>query len=414
MNKKIYAALEITDSEVRILVGEFLNGRLNLLRQDSVVNNTVKGFKIVNKELLKQNIRKLIDNTSKNLEFSIERVILLLPPARFKRKNLKVELESETGILKYSDVGSAITTAMSKEKDETLVVANAVCNRYIINGISYRKLPLKEKARTFIVDLDFLMIDKQLAYDYVMAVEESGVSVLDICLDLFAVCKEASLFEKTIDQNIILIKGDYQNINLGLISKGQLLQCETLDFGVKGLVDKISKHFRVNPAQRAEKLLRHCVEIDSDKWNNRLVYLENYKYDKSGVTVESLSNAILPLIQEYVFKIIETCKPILESGPTTIELTGELAKVSAFVELFKKSLECDLKIYIPETIGARDAKLTSLLGSIYAFKDMIDIKQNKLISVNLDDYAKLMNESVENKETISLTSKISNWLNKEK
>lgn len=414
MNKQIYAALEISDVEVRILVGEFLNGRLNLLRQESVFNNAVNNFKIINKELLKQNIKKLIDNVSKNLEFSIERVILLLPPYRFKRKNLRIEIETETGIIKYSDVGSAINLAMSKEKDDTLIVVNTVCNRYIVNDIGYRKLPIKEKAKSFIVDLDFLMIDKQLAYDYVMLLEEIGISILDICLDMFAVCKEASLFEKTIDQNIILIKGDYQTISLGLISKGQLMQCEILEFGIGNLIDKIAKNFKINSSQRMDKLLKYGIEIDETKWSNRLLYLENYNYDKSGITVETLSKTMIPFIQNYVEKIIETCQPILDSGLTTIELTGEIAKIISFSELLKKHLKNELKIYIPETIGARDSKFTSLLGSMYAFKDMVDIKQNKLLSINLDEYEQLINGLINDKETISLTSKISSWLGKEK
>lgn len=410
MKKEIYASLEITDTEVRLMVGEFFNGRLILLAQDSVYNSTISNFKIINRELLKQNIRKLVHAISQQLEFSIERVILLLPASKFKRKTHRLNVKTETGILRFSDVGQAIQACLMNESDSDGVVANTVCNKYYVNNIPYRKLPVKETAHRFNVDLDLLLVDRKLAYEYVMVVEESGLEVLDVCLDMFAVCKEASLLEKTVGQNIILIKGDYQTTSLGLISKGQFLECTSIDFGLKKLIDRFNKQYRVH-SNLAEMLIKYCVESNPELLNNRLIHLENHKFDV-GITNEALSKLLLPLVDEYVSRINELCQPILESGPTSVVFTGEASKMLALVQRLKDALATDVRVYIPETIGARDAKLTSLLGSMYAFKDMSEIKSNKLVSINLNEYDKLMSSLNRTKETNSITSKISNLINK--
>ncbi|MBQ9490458.1 MAG: DUF111 family protein [Lachnospiraceae bacterium] len=50
--KQVYAALELCESEIRILVGEYFNTRFNIIRADKYPTNTISDFKVSDKEKL--------------------------------------------------------------------------------------------------------------------------------------------------------------------------------------------------------------------------------------------------------------------------------------------------------------------------------------------------------------------------
>ena len=50
--KQVLAALEITDHEIRLLVGEYYNTRVNVLRTEIVPNNGMDGLAIKNRTIV--------------------------------------------------------------------------------------------------------------------------------------------------------------------------------------------------------------------------------------------------------------------------------------------------------------------------------------------------------------------------
>ena len=55
---------------------------------------------------------------------------------------------------------------------------------------------------------------------------------MDIFLDVYAVAKEAALFEQAVDQNVIVLKLERQSTTLGLLSRGRLTTCLVAPAGV--------------------------------------------------------------------------------------------------------------------------------------------------------------------------------------
>ncbi|NLL75486.1 MAG: cell division protein FtsA, partial [Erysipelothrix sp.] len=79
MEKQIIAALEIADREVRLLVGQFYNGRLNILKVERVSHLGVVGYTIMSESIIVDAIKKAVENASRNLGVVIESVILMVP-----------------------------------------------------------------------------------------------------------------------------------------------------------------------------------------------------------------------------------------------------------------------------------------------------------------------------------------------
>ena len=105
----------------------------------------------------------------------------------------------KSGKVRLSDVQNGINEAIQYSPEENLELVNVGCIKYVINGISSRKLPLNEVCDAFSMEIDLFYANKRILYSYARCVEKAGLQILDICLDAYAIAEEAAIFEQTIE-----------------------------------------------------------------------------------------------------------------------------------------------------------------------------------------------------------------------
>ncbi|MBR2553198.1 MAG: cell division protein FtsA, partial [Erysipelotrichaceae bacterium] len=203
--KQIYASLEFSENEIRLLVGEYFNIRFNVIKLERVPCEGLTNCRITDHDKVKEALQRVLENTSKMLGAKVEQVILLIPSINMKRYPLKVTLPTKHGYLSKEDIAYALSQTMKTPVDDDVTIINASIIRYIVNGISYRRLPEKEVCDEFAVDIDLLCADKKIAFEYAMLLDECELKIMDVCLDSYAIGKEAALFERTLNRNLILL-----------------------------------------------------------------------------------------------------------------------------------------------------------------------------------------------------------------
>ena len=288
--------------------------------------------------------------------------------------------------------------------DKELTIINAVPIRYTVNGISSRRLPEKEVCSSFSVDVDLLCGEKEAAYDYVEMVYECGLKVMDICLDSYAVGKEAALFEQTLNQNMILIDAGRTVTTLSLLSKGKLVSCEILKEGLGRTFAAASEKYGI-PLSSSERLAKYNCSYGKEYSADAVFAWSNSK-ESLTLNEEELSVCVRPALDEYIGKLITTCQPILDSGPASITVIGEGAEMNAFTQLLEEKSGVPVRAYFPETIGVRDSNLTALYGSFFVYRDMNEIRGNEKSSIDLYELENVISRKTDDAEAETLTSKI--------
>ena len=142
--KQIYASLEISENDLKILVAEYYNTRFNILKVCKKQTKAINDFKIIDKPTLINEIRTLIDECSNKVGAKIEKVILVLPAYNFKRFPLRTSTIPETGAISKKDIARSITNSLKAKVDNDVMVVDQMINKFTINGISTRRLPEKE------------------------------------------------------------------------------------------------------------------------------------------------------------------------------------------------------------------------------------------------------------------------------
>ncbi len=389
LEKQIYAALEIADHEIRLVLGEFFNTRFNVLKVERVVCSGIENLEIRNKELVIGAIRRTLANASTRLGARIERVLLSIPSKNVHRVSMKVTVPVESIDRKVTvlDARKALRKAMGTQLDPSLALINVVCIRYTCNGITTRRIPIGEICDQLTVQIDLLCAEKKLTFDIVSCVEEAGCSVMDVSLDTYAIAKEACLLEQTVDQNVILLKLEPQMTTLTLLYGGRLISSELLEEGFGNWVKALSNRMRL-PMDIASRLCKYNGRLNEKKLSDTPIYIWSRNQVTYTLSEKELCEEIRPSVERWIGAIQKACEPILQSRATTIVLTGEGAEMQGLAEVLKETLGCEIRRYIPETLGARTPALTCCLGLFYAYKDQCEILGSSDSSINISEFEK--------------------------
>ncbi len=389
--KEIYAALEIADHEVRLVIGELFEARLNVLRAERVQTSGVYNKEITDEKAVVSAIRKAVANATIALGCRIERVLLAIPSLEVTRKNQKIQVTIEDGTrtIRLFHIQSGFNKAISYRASSNLELVNVGCIKYKVNGITSRKLPLGETCDSFVMDMDLLFAEKTAVYAYARCVEQANLEILDICLDSYAMAQEAAVFEQAIDRYVVQVDlGRYQTC-LTLFAHGKLMKCILLKEGYAKWYAALQEQYSLSDTV-CYRLLQNIFHKDPQENGDNVIYLDNVNDAAIELTAKQVYTLCFEPMQDWINNINEVCRPITQGGNTRYVISGEGMNIQVLEQLMDQ-FSAPASAYVPQTIGVRDGAFTTTIGMIYNWKEVQEIRKDERISVNRNE----MEESVE-------------------
>lgn len=410
-DKQIFASVEVADHEVRLVVGEFFNARFNIIKVERIPCFGITYDQVLDPDEISNALRKAAGSAKRTIGAEIKKVILAIPSYKTKKYSLRstVDVSGIDGVITIQDVRNAIKKAESVNISKDYALIQTVCVKYIVNGIATRRIPIGEKCSQLSIDVDLLCADRKLAYDLVGCVENAGLQVLDIFPEVYAVGKEAALFERAVEKQIVVLKIERQSTVLGLFRKGRLTTAGVLPAGLGNLVSYCVDQYGVATSDAVE-LLKYSIRFNQKVYTDNPVHIWSKDGETKTISEKQFVESIQKNVAQWVKDLIKTCEPILQAGPTTVIITGEGGETEGLSDLLSESLGCSVKCYIPETLGGRNAGLTAPLGLLYAYQDKLPITGYIDDSLDMDAFKKSVSYREKKKEIDSkedtLTSKL--------
>ncbi len=415
--KQIYASLEIVDHEVRLVVGEFYNTRLNVIRVERVPTNGIENHVIINENAVIESIKTAVENASNFIGAKVTGVILSVAAVDFKRVS---SIYSNTFLAKKpiekSDIQACVKQAIEIE-DASLVVVNYVCNRYLINNKWHKKPLLNEVADEISVDIDVSLVDKKMFYQYALCTERAGLEIIDVYTDMYAIAKESNLLEASHHKYDVLVKLERNSTSLSLLYNERLITSEILNIGFEKFILKIMDVYQI-PYQEALEIFKYSCRYDASiekmQNNKALVYLWEKDGNKSMLTEKQLYELLHADVISWVNEIKKVCQAILEEQDVHISLHGEGAAILSIKSLFEKYFNVSVSIGRPTAVGAQLSDLTVNLGLFYAYKEQEKIRNHNTAGLDMLEFDKMIYKKRSKTANLedSLTNKFKGFLRK--
>lgn len=409
MRKEIYAALQVANHEIRILVGEHHNNRLHILKVERVAHTGMQNNEIVDPESIIEAITRAKANIEKNVRIKVSRVLLVVPNINLERvkRQLHSDINDPLNRILKENIQQIYQTAYNQRPLENLELVNALIYQYKVNGVQLRKPPINEKSSRLFAEMDLYYVNRKTVYQLATIVEQSNLEILDVCVDQIGIAKEASLLDYDNENYRVIINIERQATYLGLVYKGRVMHSDILNIQTQDWIDMITKSLDI-PIEIATKLMLNNVDLDNDKPGMEPICL--WSKDKKSYTCAQadIMELLSPIINRDIGLIREACLGIIEAGPTDFIVVGEGSMIRGIASRLRKELNSEVITYLPNTLGARDGALVALLGAFY---NHIDMRQWQMPSVQEEEVVESEVELVNKPKDIRITNRLKKILN---
>lgn len=388
--KNIYAVLDIGSATLKFLVAEISNINVNVLFVKTIPSHGVKKGIIEDDRILTRDIRKVIDEAEAFLETKITSVALTIP-------TIKAKLYQSDSSVSLSEAGSKITSddivrvlrlssKFKRSKDEEVVSIIPV--RYHSDKGATIEAPIGEVSWNLIVDSLVITTSKELLYPYISVVEKCGIEVLDITINAFACAKEA--FDAVyLQEGAVLIDMGYKTSTVSFYKDGYLQYLTVCQVGGYDFTRNIAQNMQISMNQ-AEAYKIKYGSLDINKGQNDIIHTTVVEGQKRDYTQQDLADLLNETAYEVMNKIKEKITVIDDGGKYETLIVGGGGELERLDTIASEVLECPVRIYRPETIGARDMSLVASIGMIYYLMERKQIVGEYTPSLVLPDITSTM------------------------
>jgi cell division ATPase FtsA len=383
--KRVYAALEIADHEVRLLVFEVFDGRQNVLRMERIAHEGCKDQKIVNEGSIVKAINEALSNAQAALGYRIDRVLLALPSQDVStaRSRVKVSIEDGARKIRLFHLQQGYQSAIEKAHDEQVELVNVSRIEYEYGDKKTTKLPVGEECEEFKMDTELLYANKELIYSYVRAIEQANITVQDVFLDTYAAGLESGAQILSEEAPVIQVILESGHTTFTLFYKGHISAVMTKYEGYDDFARDLEEEYDLAEPV-LYRLLQNLFSANEEDFGEDIIYADQIGDERLEISGKELYEKAMPAIHNWIDMVSKTCEPLLSAGNVRYLITGQGASLPVIKQLTDE-FNAPAIVYQPTSIGARDNALVSVLGLGYAWRNQNKIKKNDEIAASIND-----------------------------
>ncbi|CAG7620885.1 cell division protein FtsA [Paenibacillus allorhizosphaerae] len=408
----IIVSLDIGTSKVRAIIGEVVNGAINIIGVGSADSQGIRKGAIVDIDQTVQSIRSAIDHAERMVGIQIAEVYVGI-------SGNHIALQSSHGVVAVSnedreigddDIERVIQAAKVIPLAPEREIIGVVPNQYVVDGTDQIHDPRSMIGVRLEVEATIVTGTKTAIHNLLRVVEKSGLKVAGLILMSLASGHLAlSKDEKAIGTVLVDIGAGATTI--AVFDENNMVATTTLPIGGEYITNDIAYGLRTQ-ADVAEKIkLKFGCAIVEHAAADQV-----FKVNRIGSNVDKefsqvdLANIVEPRVQE-IFHLIrlEVQRLGFTELPGGYVLTGGTVSMPGMLAIAQAELASSVRIAVPDYIGVRDPAFTGGVGIIqYASKYLRSSKSGSSVKKTASPVNKKASFSQEQKP--SAMERFKNWL----
>jgi len=383
--RRIITSMDIGSNTIKIVVGEMIGEKINIL---CALNEETKGFKnheIIDEDLLKLQIRSMLDTISEQLGCKVRKVIVNLPTSSngFVISEVTNTITNEDGIVTSNDILRILqTSAYNKIRVNDELIG--VMPIYFRLDNEEMLDPYEMSGKELSAKVVLITAPRNEVVSMVSLLEKCGVEVIDITttglVDYYNF-KNPKLDERT---GIVVNIGHYKT-SLSVFSKGLYINNEVLNIGgayIDRDISFIYKFKLTDCKYLKENLALANIRKANPKENVRLV---NKTQEELTINQYELTEIVASRLSEMLKLIKKSINLLTKKEISYIIITGGLTELKDFPLALASVFGENVKIGSINTIGLRHNQYSTALGMIRYFNEKLRLRHKEYSTFSEDD-----------------------------
>ncbi len=375
------AVIEITDSKIRLVIGNIVDGKPVISYAiEKPINGLVSRGEIIDYNKLIQTLSTLarIKDEDVKLMLKVPEAYVILPPIGFEvfETNKVTNVVSLTSIIESIDIRNVMSLVKKEIVPPGQAIVDIIPDVFLLEGDrSFANPPIGEKSNSITLYAKIHTLPSRLIASYVNAVHNAEIRPQRSLLAPYCLCE----YVKTINddpKNYILVDCNAGYSSMTLVGNSTPYSSGYFLMGYNDLVLRISQSFLISEEKAKEVLDTYGL----DERNMTFTPVIASANDDSGHEVDYNQDDLNKVIQEFIaeyFGQLDSCYTTLLSGYSEevkklpIVLSGELLNVHGIKKVLEKHFTNSEKVILvsSDIVGARGPEFATSIGALLIGSD---------------------------------------------
>lgn len=383
--RKIIASLDIGNHTIKLVVGEIVRNKLNILScVDTPSRGIKKGF-IVNAESAIEAISDVFKKGEEQLGIKIRKVIVSVPA-----NNIDVFLsEGYTSItnpekiITSNDIIRALQSAVYNKVMDNREIIALLPTKFLIDDASVTSMPLSMHGEKLKVKAVVATVPKKNVTPIVKCLEKIGVEVIDVTIGSIGDYYEFKNHKNSEEVGAVVNIGA-SKMNVAIFNKGVLTGSEVIDIGGDNIDYDLGYIYKIN--RNDAIYLKENIAIADKNYAqpSESVILEDKNGDKLKINQFDASEIVASRLEEILNLAKKQINLLTKKQISYIIVTGGVTETTEF----KNMLEYVLKdAYVGEVteLGARHNKYATAVGLIKYYDSRLKLRNRDFSIFSIEE-----------------------------
>ena len=383
--RRIIASLDIGNHTIKLVVGEIVRNKLNILAcVDTPSRGIKKGF-VINSE----SAIEALDDVFKKGELKITKVIVSVPANDLEcfLSEGYTSVNNETGLVASSDIIRSMQSAVYNKVMETREIVALLPTKFLLDDSIVTDSPLHMHAEKLKVKVVVGTVPKKNVNGIVKCLEKLGVTVVDVTIGSMGDYYEFKNSKNSTEVGAVVNIGASKS-TVAIFNKGILTGCEVIDMGGDSIDYDLGYVYKIN--RKDAMYLKESIAL-ADKTNARpseSVILENKNGDKIKVNQFDASEIVMGRLEELLNLIKKQINLLTKKEISYIIVTGGVTEMADFKNIVNYIFN-DAYVGNVTEIGARHNKFATCVGLIKYYDSRLTLRNRDFSIFDIEEQEEL-------------------------
>lgn len=383
--RKIIASLDIGTSTIKLIIGEFIKNKLNILCTSEVPSKGMKKGLIYRRDELIPVLKEAFHKAEEMLGIPVKEVVLSIPAyyTEARMSEGSSTITSEDHVITHQDLIRAMHAASYNQIGEDEELISILPTTYKVDN-DIVKNPINMIGKKLSLKAVLITAPKSSVIDFLKVLDTIGIKVIDVVTSSLGDYASNRFKESGSKFGAIINIGE-ETTTVSIFNKGILTRAEVIELGGANIDNDIAYIYKITKKDARE--LKESVGLacsDQARKEEKVTLTDRLGEE---VTINQLD--LSEIIESRLREILELTKKqinlLTKREIEYIIITGGSSEIGDFNNLLDKVFTKPHILGKIDTVGARNNKFSTTLGIIKYYNGRLKLKNKEYSVFNLDE-----------------------------
>lgn len=387
--RKIIASLDIGSHTIKLVVGEIVKNKLNILAcVDTLARGIKKGF-IVNPESAIEALEDVFKKCEEQIGLPIRKVIVSVPSNGIDcfLSEGYTSVSNPEKVITSNDLVRSLQAAVYNKVLDNQELVTILPTKFLVNDTVVTDLPLGMKAEKLKVKAVVVTVPKKNVTPIVRCLEKIGVNVVDVTIGALGDYYEFKDNKNSSEVGAVINIGASKT-TVSIFNKGIITASEIIDIGGDNIDYDLGYVYKIN--RKDSLYIKENIAL-ADKnmaQASESVIVEDKNGDKIKINQYSASEIVMSRLEEILNLAKKQINLLTKKQISYIIITGGVTETTEFKDIVSYIFK-DATVGNVLEIGARCNKYATSVGLIKYYDSRLRLRNRDFSIFSIEEQENL-------------------------